>query len=67
MASNLPHACREEGSIGRVGGPSLVGGLRSGITKVSNRPEIFPFTEVIGWILPKVDAIGMIMNNVEDK
>ena len=41
--------------------------LRSGITKVSTRPDIFPCAEVIEWILPKVDAAGMVMNNVEDK
>ena len=41
--------------------------LRYGITKVSTRPMIFPCTEVIGWILSKVDATWMIMNNVEDK
>ena len=41
--------------------------LRSGITKVSTRPDNFPCTEFIRWILPKVDATGMIMNNVEDK
>ena len=41
--------------------------LRSGITKVSTRPELFPCSEVIGWILSKADAKGMIMYNVEDK
>ena len=41
--------------------------LRFGITKVSTRPEIFPCTKIIGWILSKVDATWMIMNNVEDK
>ena len=41
--------------------------LRSGITKVSTRPEMFPCAEVIGWILPRVDSTGKIMNNVEDK
>ena len=41
--------------------------LKSGITKVSTRPDIFPFFEVIGWILAKFDARGMIMYNVEDK
>ena len=25
--------------------------LRFGITKVATRPEIFPYAEVIGWIL----------------
>ena len=41
--------------------------LKYGITKVSTRPEIFPFPEVIGWILSKVDAIGMIMYDVDNK
>ena len=41
--------------------------LRSGITKVSTRPETFPCTKVIDWILPRVDTAGIIMNNVEDK
>ena len=41
--------------------------LRSGITKVSTRLELFPFSEVIGWVLFKADVKGMTMNNVEDK
>ena len=41
--------------------------LRSRITKVSTIPELFPCSEVIGWIISKVDAKGMIMYNVEDK
>ena len=41
--------------------------LRYGITKVSTRPEMFPCTKVIRCTLSKVDAIGMIMKNVEDK
>ena len=41
--------------------------LRSGLTKASTRPEMFPCAQVIGWILPKVDVAGKIMNNVEDK
>ena len=41
--------------------------LKLGITKVSTRLEHFPCPEVIGWILSKVDARGMIMYNVEDK
>ena len=40
--------------------------LKYGITKVSTRAYIFPFLEVIGWILSKVDAMGMIVYNVED-
>ena len=34
---------------------------------MSKRPDIFPFLEVIGWILSKVDETGVIMYNVEDK
>ena len=41
--------------------------MKSGITKVSTRPELFPGPEVIGWILSKVYARGVIMYNVEDK
>ena len=40
---------------------------RSGRTKVATRPEILPCAEVIGWILPRVDATMMIMNDVENK
>ena len=41
--------------------------LKSRITKVSTRLEIFPCLEVIGWILSKANARGIIMYNVEDK
>ena len=41
--------------------------LRSGITKVGTRPEILPCAEVIGWILPRVDTTGMIINDEENK
>ena len=41
--------------------------LRSGITKVSTRPELFLCAEVISWILPKAEASDMIMYNVEGK
>ena len=41
--------------------------LRSRITKVATRPELFPCAEVIRWILPRVDSVGKIMNNVENK
>ena len=30
-------------------------------------PDLLPFSEVIGWILSKANAGGMIMYNVEDK
>ena len=38
--------------------------LRSEVTKECTRPEMFPCTEVIIWILLKVDATWMVMNNV---
>ena len=41
--------------------------LRYGITKVATRPRIIPCAEVIGWILPRIDTTGMIMNDVENK
>ena len=37
------------------------------IAKVATHPEIFPCAEVIGWILPQVDAATMIMSNIEGK
>ena len=39
--------------------------LRSGITKVSTRPELFPCADVIGWILTKEDVNDVIIYNVE--
>ena len=41
--------------------------LRSEITKVTARPEMFPCAEVTGWIFPRVDTIGMLMNDTENK
>ena len=35
--------------------------------KASRIPELFPFSEVIGWVLSKADAKGVIMYNVEDR
>ena len=40
---------------------------RSRITKVTNRPKIFPCAKVIGWILPRIDTTGMLMNDAENK
>ena len=31
--------------------------------KVATRPELFPYSEVIGWILPKADVMTMILEN----
>ena len=41
--------------------------MRSGLTKIATRPEVFPCTEVIGWLFPKIDMIGMIINDEEGK
>ena len=41
--------------------------LRSGITKIATRPDIFPCAKVIGWTLPKIDTVGMMINDEEGK
>ena len=41
--------------------------LRSRITKIATRPEIFPCAEVIGWMFPKIDTVGMMINDEEGK
>ena len=38
---------------------------RSSIMKVATRPELFPCSEVIGWILPRADVTRMILANTE--
>ena len=38
---------------------------RSSIMKVATRPEIFPCSKVIGWILPRADVTNMILANTE--
>ena len=35
------------------------------IMKVATRPELFPCSEVIGWILPRENTTKMIIGNVE--
>ena len=37
--------------------------LRSGITKIATRPKILPCVEVIGRMFPKIDTVGMIIND----
>ena len=39
--------------------------LSSGITKLATRLKIFPYAEVIGWMLPKIDTVGMMINDEE--
>ena len=38
---------------------------RSALMRVATRPELFPCSEVIGWILPRVDVTTMIFANVD--
>ena len=37
---------------------------RSTLMKVATRPELFPCSEVIGWILPRADVSTMILGDV---
>ena len=41
--------------------------LRSGLTKITTRLEVFPRVEVIGWIFPKIDTVGMIISDEKGK
>ena len=36
---------------------------KSSLMKVATRPELFPCSEVIGWILPREDVTTMILEN----
>ena len=38
---------------------------RSALMRVATRPELFPCSEVIGWILPRVDVTTMILEDLE--
>ena len=40
---------------------------KSSLMKVAMRPELFPYSEVIGWILPKADVMKMILENTAKK
>ena len=37
----------------------------SGITKAATCPELFPFLEVIGWILPQIDPTSRIISDIK--
>ena len=39
--------------------------LRSRITKIATRPNIFPFVEVVGRMFPKIEIVGMMINDEE--
>ena len=38
---------------------------RSSLMKIAMRPELFPCSEVIGWILPRADVTTMILEKVD--
>ena len=38
---------------------------RSSLMKIATRPELFPCSEVFGWILPQANVTTMILENVE--
>ena len=38
---------------------------RSALMRVATRPELFPCSEVTGWILPWADVTTMILENVD--
>ena len=38
---------------------------RSALMRVATRPELFPCSEVIRWILPRADVATMILANVD--
>ena len=38
---------------------------RSSLMKITTRTELFPCSEVIGWIFPRVDVTTMILENVD--
>ena len=39
--------------------------LRSELTKIATRVDILPCVEVIGWMFPKIDTVGMVINDEE--
>ena len=40
---------------------------RSALMKIATRPELFPCSEVIGWILPRADVTTMILANTDNQ
>ena len=41
--------------------------FNSGLTKIATKQEVFHCIEVIGWLLLKIDMVGMIINDEEGK
>ena len=40
---------------------------RSALMKITTRPDLFPCSEVIGWILPRADITTMILANTNNQ
>ena len=58
--------CREVPDIGFEEGNIYVNIERSSLMKIAMRPQLFPCSEVIGWILPRADVTTMILENVNN-
>ena len=56
---------REVPDMGLEEDPIYANIERSSLMKIATRPELFPCSEVIGWILPQADVTTMILENVE--
>ena len=37
---------------------------KSALMKIATRPELFPCSEVIGWIMPRENVTMMILSNI---
>ena len=57
--------CREVPDIGFEEETIYANIERSSLMKIATRPELFPCSEVIGWILPREDVTTMILANVD--
>ena len=57
--------CREVPGIGFEEENIYANIERSSLMKIATRPELFPCSEVIGWILPRADVTTMILANVD--
>ena len=57
--------CREVSDIGFEEENIYVNIEKSSLMKIATRPELFPCSEVIGWIFPRADVTTMILENVD--
>ena len=68
MGPDLPHVGQNKGVEASLEDLVIYGNiLRSGITNIATRSEIFPYVEVIEWMFPKIDTVGMMINDEEGK